>query len=107
MVETDNTEWVEVGINNDTLSWKPSHPGDEIIGEYIKTETGKGRGEGLLFHHLIDDDDFEVSILGSTVLNKKLENVEPGTIIKIVYNGKSKSKNGREYNDFKVFSKQD
>lgn len=99
----DELTFIEVDDDNfDTLTWKPGDPGDYIIGEYLKTENGKGRGEGLLFHHIKDEDDNEVSILGSTVLNKKMEHIEQGKIIKILYKGKAKTQTGREYNNFAV-----
>jgi len=99
----ETLEFIELADNNDALSWKPCDAGDYIIGEYIKTENGKGRGEGLLFHHLKDEDGQEVSILGSTVLNRKMEKVEPGKIVKIEYKGKAKNQNGRQYNNFVVY----
>lgn len=98
----ENLEFVELEETTDTLSWKPGEPGDFIIGKYLKSENGKGRGEGLIFHHLQDTYNQEVSILGSTVLNKKMEQIEPDTIIKIVYKGKSTAQNGRKYNDYNV-----
>lgn len=107
MAENNNNwetlEFIELDDSNDALSWKPGDAGDYIIGEYLKTETGKGRGEGLLFHHLRDADNQEVSILGSTVLNRKMENVEPGKIIKIEYKGKATNQSGRKYNNFAVY----
>lgn len=98
----DELEFTEIVEKNNVLSWKPSQPGDFIRGEYLKTENGKGRGQGLLFHHLKDEDDIEVSILGSTMLNSKMEQVEQGDIIQITYKGKSTTQNGREYNNFAV-----
>lgn len=98
----ENLTFKELEDNAETLSWKPSEPGDYIIGKYLKTEQGKGRGEGLIFHHLLDTYNQEVSILGSIVLNKKIERVEPDTIVKIVYNGQGKTQNGRTYNNYSV-----
>ena len=101
----ENLEFVEVNdIMNNALAWKPGDPGDYIIGEYLKTEIGKGNGSGLIFHHLKDEDEQEVSILGSTVLNKKMENIEPGMIIKIEYKGKATTNNGRSYKNFAVYT---
>ena len=97
----EDLEFEEIELT-DVLSWKPIEPGDSIAGRYIKSENGIGKGDGLIFHHLKDTDNQEVSILGSTVLNRKLDKIEPGTIIKIVYKGKATAKNGREYNNFAV-----
>ena len=98
----ENLEFVELEETIDALSWKPGEPGDYIIGKYLGSEQGKGRGEGLIFHHLQDTYSQEVSILGSTVLNKKMERIEPGTIVKIIYKGKATNQNGRKYNNFAV-----
>ena len=98
----EDLEFVELEETSEALSWKPGSPGDYIIGKYIKSEEGKGRGEGLTFHHLEDTHGQEVSILGATVLNRKIERIEPGTIIKIEYKGKAKTQNGREYNNYAV-----
>lgn len=104
---TTNNDWetlefVEVDTSSNALSWKPSHDGDYIIGEYIRTEQGTGKGEGLLFHHLKDKDGIEYSILGCAVLNRNMEAIQPGDITKITYKGKAKTKNGREYNNYSV-----
>lgn len=99
----EQLEFTEIEETTNSLSWKPREPGDYIIGKYIGTEQGKGRGAGLIFYHLQDTFEQDVSILGSTVLNKKLEHIEPGSIIKIEYKGKDTAKNGREYNNFAVY----
>ena len=99
----EDLEFVELTDTSDALTWKASHPGDSIIGKYIETQQGKGRGEGLTFHILEDTHAQKVSILGGTVLNDKLEQIEPGTIIKIEYKGKATNQqNGREYHKYIV-----
>ena len=99
----ESLEFVKLEETTEALNWKPGEPGDYIIGKYLKTEEGKGRGEGLIFHHLQDTHKQEVSILGSTVLNKKMERIAPETVIKIEYLGKAANQNGRKYNNFEIY----
>lgn len=97
----DTIEFEEIEDENNALQWKPQI-NDFIIGVYTKTTHGTGRGEGYIFHTLEDQDGNEVSILGCTVLNKKLEKIEYGTIIKIIYNGYATSQRGTEYKNYTV-----
>ena len=98
----ENLEFEEIEEEvTESNQWKPE-PNEEIIGKYISTNEGKGRGEGLTFHTLEDQQGTEISILGCTVLNNKLEKVMYGSIIKIIYKGYVTSEKGRSYKDYDV-----
>lgn len=84
--------------------WKPEKTNDFIIGRYISTSLGTGRGEGLRFHIIEDQQGNEISILGCTVLDNKLEKVEYGTVIKIIFKGMATSERGRDYKNYDVLT---
>ena len=97
----DNVEFEEIGEENDVKQWKPQ-PNDFIIGVYTQTTHGTGKGEGYVFHTLEDKEGNEVSILGCTVLNNKLDKIEYGTLIKIIFKGYATSQRGKEYKNYAV-----
>jgi len=99
----DDLEFEEITGIQKNITWKPEEPGDYITGKYLRSEAGKGKGEGLIFHIIEDSQGQEVSILGRAVLNKKMELVEPGDIIRILFNGISKNQKGREYYDYALY----
>jgi len=101
--ELENLEFEEIIEESSTGSeWRPEEAGEYIIGRYITTEEGKGKGEGYLFHYIRDTNSEERSIFGCTTLNSKLKTIDPGDIIKIVYNGIKTSERGRNYKDFTI-----
>ena len=99
----DNLEFEEINpeVKNDVEKWIPENPNDFIIGRYLTTEEGKGRGEGLLFHILEDREGKKHSILGNDVINDNFRKIEYGKIVKIIYKGTVISKRGREYKNYK------
>ena len=104
----DNIEFIEISTEEyNNKKWMPAHPGDYIQGTYKATETGKGRGEGLLFHIIEDPEGINASILGCATLNNALENIQPGTRIRVIFKGVETSQNGREYKNYKVLVAKD
>lgn len=100
-IDWDNLVFKE--LKTDALQWKPE-PNDYILGEYIKTEEGTGKKEGLIFHILEDPDGQRVSLLGCTVLNDKFREIRLGTPLKIVYNGyKDPIYGGKPYKDYTFY----
>ena len=100
--EWENLKFEEVEEHTYTAKqWNPV-PNESITGKYLGATEGKGKGEGLTFHNLIDTEGNEISILGATVLDNKLRTIEKGTVIRIVYEGYCTSERGREYKSYKV-----
>ena len=103
----DDLEFEEIQTENENLKWIPSQPDDSIIGKYMRTENGSGGGQNYLFHILEDQDGQCLSILGCAKLNRLLETIEPGQIIKVIYKGWKPSKNGNRYKDYIVLQAKD
>lgn len=103
----DDLEFEEIQTENENLKWIPSQPDDSIIGKYVRTKNGSGKGQDLLFHILEDQDGQCLSILGCAKLNRLLETIEPGQIIKVIYKGKGTAQNGRTFNDYRVLQAND
>lgn len=97
----DNLTFEEVE-DEQADQWKPENPNDFIIGRYVSTTIGTGRGEGLRFHIIEDQQGNEISILGCTVLDNKLEKIEYGTVMKIIFKGYATSERGRDYKNYDV-----
>lgn len=92
------TEWKEQTLLSHDFSEQP-----EIIGKLVGKTPSTFSGNDYV---LKLENGSEVTIFGKTVLQTKLEKVEIGTLVKIVYKGKVKSsKNPRyEYDDFAVYT---
>ena len=82
----DTLEFEEIKdeIETDVEKWIPEI-NDFKIGFYDSTVQGTGKVEGLTFHIFEDQDGNKFSVLGCTVLDKKLSQVEYGAIVKIIY----------------------
>lgn len=92
----------EITQTVEDVKWQPE-PGDTLTGRYLKSEQGKGKGQNLMFHHIMDELDQDVSILGGAVLDRLLKKVEPGDIVRIVYQGMKPGLNGNDYKDYKLY----
>ena len=57
--------------------------------------------------YFVDTAKGEISFFGSSVLNTRLAHVLVGDLVKIEYLGEVKSKQGRMFKDFKVFTKKE
>lgn len=91
-------QWKEVVMDTNSAVWDREEP---IEGKFVKTEQDVGPNKSKM--HVLETDDGEVKIWGSTVLDDKLMGVVKGTYVKIEYEGKLKSKKGTEYHSYKVF----
>jgi hypothetical protein len=81
--------------------WKLSK-GDELVGTYETKQQNIGPNDSILYE--IKTDDGMVAVWGSTVLDTRLKNIEPGERVKIIYKGKEKSeRTGREYHDYEIY----
>lgn len=99
----DTLEFEEIKdeIESDVEKWIPEI-NDFKIGFYDSTVQGTGKVEGLTFHIFEDQDGNKFSVLGCTVLDKKLSQIEYGAIVKIIYRGYATSEKGRDYKNYEV-----
>jgi hypothetical protein len=77
--------------------------GNDLIGTYLGTKTVEVRGDDRKVHQF-DVDGTEFDAWGTAILNSRLEQIEPGTRVKVVKTGaKIKTKGGQAW-EFKVFA---
>lgn len=73
--------------------------GDELKGKYIASEIGKNYGNKV---YKIETDDGVMAVFGTVVLESKMDNINLGDSIKIVFDSVKKNpKKGQ--NDIKMF----
>lgn len=76
-----------------------------IEGKLVDVRTGQGKFESIVYD--IEKNNGElVSVFGSTVLDGRMKRVSIGQFVKIQFNGVVESRDGRKYNDFSVFVKE-
>lgn len=82
--------------------WKPEKENDFICGVYKGIGKNVGENKQNVYH--LQTDSKVISIWGSTVLNGKMELVQVGDDIKIIYLGESPSgqRKGKDYHNYKV-----
>ena len=96
-------EWMEVSAQNNS-TWDLKEP---LIGKYISVKEDVGPNHSKMYT-IKNDDDENIGMWGSTVLDSKMAEVEIGSLVKVTYVGKAKSpKSGKEYKDFSVLVKRD
>lgn len=76
--------------------------GDSIVGKYIGNREMKSPN-GMQILYALETDDGLVGVNSSAALARTMATVPEGSYIKIVFNGKQTSKNGRQFNSFSVF----
>lgn len=102
------SDWIEVNKEEDVdekvKMWEPELVGDFLQGFYIDKEEGVGQFKSNLY--TLKTSDGEVKFWGSTVLDDLLVKVPLSCEVKIIYQGKKPSKNGKKFwKDFKVMYK--
>lgn len=73
-------------------TWKPENENDEIVGIFVKAESGVGTNKSMLYS--IEVKGKPMSIWGSVILDTKMNAVHIKDLIKIVYLGKGEAKPG-------------
>ena len=84
----DKNEWKEIKDNEDVV-WKPERIGEEISGKYIRKEEDVG-----VYHsnkYTLENENGEIDVFGSTVLDSKFNDVPLGYEVKIIYQGEKPS----------------
>jgi len=74
----------------------------ELIGFFQFVETGVGPNKSNLYTFKKESGDL-VGVWGCKVLDSRLQGIEKGTKIKIVYKGDVPTPKGKPYHDFEVF----
>lgn len=78
--------------------------GDSVVGKYYGklNRPGLNGGDDTLYL-LKDSQGGTIGVNQSATISRAMEQIPEGSMVKIVYNGKATGKNGRQYNDFKVY----
>jgi len=97
-------DWTEAGSGSGD-TWKPENEGDSITGLYKTRKENVGINNSNIYLIKEDSKDEPTSVWGSTVLDTKFEEIPTGSLVKIEYLGKVKSKAPQPYKDFKVMYK--
>lgn len=74
--------------------------------EFIATLLGKIESQQGGFDFLFKHNGKEVLVWGKTVLRNKLGGIIDGTNLKIVFTGEKKSKAGRVYEDYDIYTEE-
>lgn len=100
----NNDEWTKLGPDNErSEDWKPAKKGDEMVGKFVrrKDNVGKNKSTIYLFEKA---DKSKVSVWTSAVIELRMQSVNPGDTVKIVYLGKQvNKKNGREFKNYDFY----
>lgn len=81
--------------------WKPENDGDSIQGKYLHKHDGDKEAE-ISTRYYLEYENNTIMVWGSAVLDDRMNLINIGDFIKIVYKGKVKNKKGREVKIYKV-----
>lgn len=100
------SEWIEVKKEEEKKEkvniWDPAASGQSIQGIFIDKEEEVGQYKSNMYT-LRQENNEEIKIWGSTVLDSLMEKVPFGSEARITFNGTQPSKNGRNpWKDYKV-----
>jgi hypothetical protein len=90
--------------DDDTVWDKAAEP--NLEGQLLKIENGVGPNHSTMYT-IKKDDDSEVKVWGSTVLDDRFLGVPEGTYVKVTYEGLKQGKAGKSYHNYKVFIDED
>lgn len=94
--------WSEINLGGrDSSMWDKENP-NPLEGRLAKIETNQGPNNSTVYT-ITQADGTDIKVWGSTVLDDKLLGVSEGSLVKISYEGKAKSKKGTYYHDYKVW----
>jgi hypothetical protein len=97
MTQNDGWEKLEMSPTWDYKNQK------ELIGTFVGAETGIGPNNSNMYKFKTEKG--IVGVWGTTLLDTRLKNLEPGEEVKLVYLGKKPSpkRKGSYYHDFEVY----
>ncbi len=90
-------DWVTVGGNEDSTTWDQKQPLEGTY-QYKKTDIGPNNSN----MYMIDTDDGQVGVWGSTVIDSKFEQIQPGVKVRIEFDGMKKGRTGNQYKDYRI-----
>ena len=99
-VSDDDEGWIN--INNTT--WSPEHPGDTIEGELVEKKFNIGKWNHN-FYVIKRNDDSCRDVWGCYRLDKKMDEIQVGDIIRIRYKGEITKSDGEFMYDYDVLKK--
>ncbi|MDP1552315.1 MAG: hypothetical protein Q8M06_04810 [Methanobacteriaceae archaeon] len=99
------SEWVEVKKEEEKKEeirvWEPVTTGESVQGKYIDLEEDVGQFKSR--RYTVRQEDGEIKIWGSTVLDSLMKEVPLNREVRITFNGTQPSKSGRNpWKDYKV-----
>lgn len=78
--------------------------GDHLTGSYLRSVDNVGPNDSIV--HVLSVDNIPIGIWGTVLLDNRMESIEAGDIVRIVYNGMLvNEKTGRSYRSFNVYKK--
>lgn len=81
--------------------WSPEKENDAVVGIYLSSEDNVGENKSKVYNLEMPNQKI-ISVWGSVVLDSKMKLIRFGDDIRIVYLGKVKPSQGREYKDYKI-----
>lgn len=96
-------DWKEVSRPGEMSTWKPAE-GEVLEGVLTGISRDIGVNKSTIYEITTDGDE-KVAVWETAVLKSKLEQLEIGSRVKMIYMGKKKSKNGPgQYHDYQIFT---
>lgn len=89
------SEWQVVSENTNTWDGE-----GEIQGKYIRMNQNVGPNNSN--QYVLTNEDGEVAVWGSTVLDNKFSQIPQGAEVKVKYLGKERGKNGNQYKNYEI-----
>lgn len=80
-------------------TWVYEKEGDSITGVLLKTEEDVGPNNSMMYH--LESDGKPISVWGSTVLDQRMQFIQPGALVRITYKGLGEKIGGK--NPAKIF----
>jgi hypothetical protein len=101
-VSEKKIEWTEIKGGN-IFNFEKEN--ETLEGKLVDVRADQGKYKSVVYD--IEKADGElVSLFGATVLDGRMKRVKIGDYVKILFKGTVKSKTGREYADFQVFTRE-
>lgn len=76
--------------------------GDKIEGFYVDTHTSNFADDNATYYVILMEDDKKMDIKGTSGIESKFKEIPVGSYVRVTFNGKVKTKQGRFMNDYKV-----
>jgi len=101
-IDFDSVEWTETGKSgSDMWNYKEQGAGALLRGVFMLLETNVGDNNSNIYN--VETKDGMKAFWGSSLLDDRFKDLEPGDLLHIKYLGMKKSKaGGREYHDFET-----